>query len=84
MNHADLDKLFREVLGRGMYSSHVLLPRLRRALIAAGHDVRLDTYDDLLRLPLETLQPAADYLNGGGYGATPDTDRAARMTRKAS
>ena len=84
MTHAELDQLYRKVLGRGMYTPEILLPRIARAIKAAGHVVTLDSSADLARLPVEALQPAADYLNGGHYEATPDVDRASRMTRKAS
>jgi len=84
MTHADLDKLVREILGRGVYGPQVLLPRLRRALAKAGHTVQLEDYADLAKLPDEALQPAADYLTGDAYQATPDANRAAHLARKAS
>ena len=84
MTHAELDQLYRKVLGRGMHAPEVLLPRIARALRQAGYDVVLDSSADLARLPDGALQPAADYLNGDHYKATPDVDRAARISRKAS
>ena len=83
MTHAELDQLYRKVLGRGMYTPEILLPRIVRAIREAGFEVTLNSSADFARLPVEALQPAADYLKGDHYKATPDVDRAARITRKA-
>lgn len=83
MTHDDLDKLYDAVLGRGLYTPQVLLPRIRRAIEAAGITVELESSDDLRKLPIEAIPIAIAYLKGDRYDASPDTDRAARITRKA-
>jgi hypothetical protein len=84
MTHDDLDKLYDRVLGRGLYSPQVLVPRIKRALAAAGFEVELESSDDLRKLPAEALPAAADYLTQHTpYEASPDAEHAARLTRKA-
>jgi hypothetical protein len=83
MTHDEVIELYRKVLGRGLYGPEILVPRIRRALEAAGHTVTLERGSDLAKLPPEALEAAAAYLSDGHYAATPDTDRAARLARKA-
>lgn len=84
MTHDDLDRAYDRVLGRGLYTPQVLLPRLRRALEAAGFTVELESSRDLRRLPAGAIPIAIAYLERKPYEGVPDVDRAARITRKAS
>ena len=82
MTHAELDTLFREVLRRGVYSIHYLLPRLRLALREAGFKVRLETLGDLMSLPEAALEPAAALLSHRAYAGTIDIARITRLVTR--
>lgn len=76
----DLERLFREVLGRGLSSAELLMRRLSRHL-----DVRLAHTDDFARLTDEQQKRGIAYLSQDAYASTLDIDRAARIaTKKAS
>ncbi|HVM90846.1 MAG TPA: hypothetical protein VMU11_03040 [Verrucomicrobiae bacterium] len=81
LDRDDLDREVRKVIGRGIYSIHVLVPRLQRHLrMTFGHVIekyRIETYDDLLRLPGKFIPAMICCLASETFQqARVDTDRA--------
>jgi hypothetical protein len=85
--HGDVEKEFRAVLGRGVYAPATLLPRIRRRLIEVygteANELPLNDLNDLFKIKRRYRKAVIIFLARDEYLKTPNTNRAAAITRKA-